>query len=502
MQRPLPDNDRLPHALYRSAQVREFDRIAIEEYAIPGRILMERAGEAAFARLRANWPVANAITLLCGIGNNGGDGYVVARLAQQAGMAPRVLQLGDESRLAGDALACARAYREAGGDVQPYRELPAGIDVIVDGVFGTGLEREVSGAWRTAIEAVNRHPAPVLALDIPSGVHADSGAVLGTAVRAEVTVSFIALKQGLFTGQGPSFCGRVHFAGLEVPARLYASQIASSRRIDWRQQADFLAPRARSAHKGDFGHLLVVGGAPGYAGAARLAAEAGARSGAGLVSLATHPAHAATLNLGRPELMVHAVASPRDLNSLLRKADVVAIGPGLGQGQWSRSLYARVLDTALPLVVDADALNLLAAEPGARENWILTPHPGEAARLLAGSSAGVERDRFAALLDLQRNYGGVVVLKGAGTLIAGPDARPPALCSEGNPGMASGGMGDLLTGILGALLAQGLELSEAAEMGVALHAAAADRAAREGERGLLASDLMPWIRKLVNGHVD
>ena len=499
MDRSTPHIDRLPHALYLAAQVRELDRIAIEEFGIPGRVLMERAGAAAFELLREQWPDARDITLLCGIGNNGGDAYVLARLALQQGYMVHLLQLGDPGRLQGDALACAEAYREAKGAVFSYEKLPLQTDLIVDGVFGTGLERTVAGRWRDALEAVNRHAAPVLALDIPSGLHADTGEVLGVAVEADACISFIGLKQGMFTAQGPGHCGLIRFNALDVPAAIYGRQLLSSRRLDWEQQSTMLAPRSRAAHKGHFGHLLVIGGAPGYSGAARLAAEAAARSGAGLVSVATHPEHAAVMNLHCPELMCHAVRDGGDLLALLKKASVVAVGPGLGQRAWSRELLGRALDSGLPMVVDADALNLLADDPMQRDDWILTPHPGEAGRLLGITSREVQADRFAAAARLHKQYGGVVVLKGAGTLIVDSTQRPLAVCSGGNPGMASGGMGDVLTGLLGGLLAQGFAAADAAAVGVCVHAAAGDGCAGEGERGMLASDLLPEIRRLLNG---
>jgi len=498
MPQPMPSSDRLPHALYQSAQVRALDRVAIEEYGIAGMTLMERAGAAAFRLLQRIWPQARDITVLCGIGNNGGDGYVLARLALEEGFKVHLLQLGDPARLQGDALDRAEAYRAAGGRVHGIEAIPEKTHLIVDAVFGTGLEREVAGRWRETLEAVNRHQAPVLALDIPSGLHSDSGQVLGMAVHAQATISFIGLKQGMFTGLGPSCCGNVHFDALEVPAVAYSTEILSTRRLDWQQQAGGLAPRLRSAHKGDFGHVLVVGGAPGFSGAARLAGEAAARSGAGLVSVATHPEHAFSLNTTRPELMCHGINDARELVPLLRRASVVAIGPGLGLSPWALALFDQVLQSDLPLVVDADALNLLATDPLQRRDWVLTPHPGEAARLLGCTAQAIQQDRFQAVERLQQRYGGVVVLKGAGTLIRDDSKRPLAVSSDGNPGMASGGMGDVLTGIIAGLLAQGFGPSDAAEMGVCLHGAAADRAAQQGERGLLASDLMSEIRPLLN----
>jgi len=494
----MPANDRLPHALYRAEQVRELDRIAIQEYGIPGLTLMERAGAEAFALLQAHWPDIRHVAVLCGIGNNGGDGYVLARLALQQGLEVGLLQLGDPGRLQGDALAVAERFKAAGGRVSSFQALPEKTGLIVDAVFGTGLEREVVGKWRQALERVNQSRAQVLALDIPSGLHSDTGQILGEAVRADATISYIGLKQGMFTGDGPACCGDIRFHALDVPARIYSREILAARRLDWRQQATRLSPRSRSAHKGNFGHVLVIGGDRGFSGAIRLAAEAAARSGAGLVTLATHPAHAALLNLDRPELMCQGVEHADDLAPLLRRATVVAIGPGLGQGAWGQALLGRVLESRLPLVVDADALNLLARDPLQRNDWILTPHPAEAARLLDCVTAEIQADRFEAAARLQSRFGGVVVLKGAGTLIRDGASRPVGICSDGNPGMASGGMGDVLTGVIAGLRAQGFALDESASLGVCLHAAAADMAAQGGERGLLAGDLMPELRRLLN----
>lgn len=495
----MPDTDHLPHALYRAEQVRALDRAAIQDHGIPGDELMARAGAAAYRLVRTRWPGARHLAVLCGGGNNGGDGYVLARLALLDGLAVEVLGLADPAALSGDARRMADAYLAAGGSVRPFDALPRRTDLIVDALLGTGLDRDVQGAWARAIVAANEHLAPKLAVDIPSGLHADTGRVLGVAVRADATISFIGLKQGLFTGEGPSCCGAVRFSALGIPAVVWSREILSARRIDWSKQAELLAPRPRSAHKGDFGTVLVVGGAPGMAGAARLAGEAALRTGAGLVAVATHPAHAAVVGAGRPELMCHGVADAAGLDALIDRADVVALGPGLGQGAWGRALYQRVLACQLPLVVDADALNLLATGPQTSARWVLTPHPGEAGRLLRCPTAEIQADRFAAVRNLQGAYGGVAVLKGAGTLVYGASHRPPGVCSAGNPGMASGGMGDALTGMIAALVAQGLHLEDAATAGVTLHAAAGDAAAAQGgERGLLASDLIEAIRPELN----
>lgn len=492
----------LPEALYYAAQSRQLDRVAIEERGIAGYELMQRAGAAAFSLLRARWPRARRVTVVCGPGNNGGDGYVIARLAAEAGLQAAVLVLGDPARLHGDALTARRAAMEhAGITGQPFNaEALQGSEVIVDAIFGTGLEREVTDEWRLAIDAINATPeAAVLAIDIPSGLHADSGRVLGVAVKAHVTISFIGLKAGLFTGRGRDYCGDIAFDNLGLPADLYDGIAPAARRISDRSLAGVLPHRRRSTHKGDVGHVAVIGGAPGMAGAACLAGEAAARTGAGLVTLVTHPTHAAYVSMVRSELLSHALAEGTALQAALRRATVIAIGPGLGQERWASSVLAGALDCRQPKVIDADALNLLAQEPQKRDDWILTPHPGEAARLLDATAAEVQAQRFDALRALLDRYGGVCVLKGAGTLIGQAGSSDIWLCDAGNPGMASGGMGDVLTGIVAALLAQRLDSFAAARLGVWLHATAADDAAKQdGEIGLLASDLLPFVRRRLN----
>jgi NAD(P)H-hydrate epimerase len=496
--RTIPFIDDLPYALYRADQVREFDRIAIDEFGIPGDILMERAGEHAFEYLQQRWPKARELLVICGLGNNGGDGYVVARHALQAGLRVRVLQLGDEQKIKGDALSKAQAWRDLGQHLEPFSGLPGKPDLIVDALLGTGLEREVAGIWRSTMEMINQHPAPVLSLDIPSGLDANTGHILGCALQADATVSFIGLKQGMFTGDGPDCCGDIVFHALEVPARIYARQLLACRRIDWAKESVRRPKRKRTAHKGDFGHLLVIGGDRGYPGAVRMAAEGAARCGAGLVSLATHPEHAAWSNLGRPELMSRGIADEGLPRELMGRVNSVVLGPGLGRSSWSEQIYQNAVATNLPLLVDADGLYWLGKRSQYRDNWILTPHPGEAARLLGWSVDRVQSDRFSALEALQQRFGGVVVLKGAGTLVSVLGHKPVALCSDGNPGMASGGSGDVLSGVIGAFIAQGYPLGEAAELGVCLHAAAGDRAAQKGEIGMLAGDLINELRVLLN----
>jgi len=371
--------------------------------------------------------------------------------------------------------------------------------VIVDALLGTGLGGDVRGPYLSAIELINRSELPVMAVDIPSGLCADTGVVLGDAVQADVTVTLIGLKRGLLTAQAPDYTGAVVFNDLQVPAAVYQQVPATVHRLELPTCLAWLQPRRQTAHKGDFGRLLVVGGDLGMAGALVMAAEAAARSGAGLVRAATHPEHITAMVARCPEVMALPVSNGQQLSEPLGATDVVVIGPGLGKSPWSEQMLHQVRQAGLPTLLDADALNLLAAgdvvATQCDSNWVLTPHPAEAARLLGISVAQVQADRFSAVQEISRRYGGVTLLKGAGTLIC--DGNSTLLCDCGNPGMASGGMGDVLSGIIGGLMAQGLSGMRAASLGAVLHAVAADRAAGDGQRSVLATDLLPPLRKLL-----
>ena len=495
----IPVMKTLPYDLYRAEQVRELDRLAIEYYGISGTSLMATAGQVLFDEIRLSWPRLRQLAVLVGGGNNGGDGYVVARLAKQAGLEVEVYYLVEPTHLSGDARHAWEEAEAAGVSMINYDgQRIDGHELIVDALLGTGLKGPVEGVWAEAITAINEAPCPVIAADIPSGLSADSGCVQACAVQADITVTFIGLKRGLFTADGPDHCGRLVFSDLNVPAEVYGHLAPAAQRIDYTSLSSLLAPRRFASNKGDYGHVLVVGGDLGMSGAARMAAEGAARVGAGLVSVATRAAHASMISSTRPELMCHGIEEAEALMPLLHRASVVAIGPGLGQGEWGRAMLACILESHLPLVLDADALNLLAVEPLRHDKWVLTPHPGEAARLLGCTAADIQQDRFSAVASLEASYGGITVLKGCGTLVLGGDGET-SLCSEGNPGMAVGGMGDVLTGVIAALIAQGLGLREAARLGVVIHAAAADSAVvHDGERGLMASDLFSHLRRLAN----
>lgn len=480
--------------LYLAKQIRAIDQLAIEQQGIAGIELMRRAGRAVFDVCQRLYPAASMV-VFCGAGNNAGDGYVVAKLALQLGLNVTVIHLAQPDSLRGDAFIASQDYLKIGGQLTPFKPaLELTEVVIIDALLGIGLKREVSGDYAAAIALINGSGCPVIAVDLPSGLNADTGKVLECAVKATATVCLVGLKQGMVTGMAAEYCGEITVATLAIPERVL-QQVAYSATL---MHGFHLPKRARHSHKGNYGHVLLVGGDVGYSGAIRLAAEASLRIGAGLVSIATRPQHAAFINAGRPELMCHGVETELALEPLLNRASVIVIGPGLGQTQWAKNLFKRLMQSDQPLVIDADALNLLAAQPLVNRNWVLTPHPGEAARLLKVTTASIENNRFAAVSALSKAYGGVAVLKGAGTLI--DNGVETVVATSGNPGMATGGMGDVLTGMIAGLVAQGLGLAKAAAAAVYLHGKAADLSAQQkGEIGLLASDLMPYIRKLING---
>ena len=466
---------------FRVEQVRALDAAAIAG-AWPGRELMERAGLAAWRLLRQRWPEARRIALVLGAGNNAGDAWVLARWAHLHGCEVELqATVSAWSGSAGEvaALAQARGLSAAAISAQGL----AAADVVVDAILGSGSRGAPRAEALAAIMAIRACTRPVLALDLPSGVDADRGGLLGSvAVQADCTLSFVAAKRGLYTGAAAAHAGQVWVDGLGIdldPSITAAVQEASAA----------LPLRARDAHKGDQGHVLVLGGNHGMSGAALLCARAAARGGAGRVSLISRPLTVQALPMLVPEIMTPPGGTDAELAAALQRADVCVLGPGLARDDWAQRLYAAVYASGRPCVLDADALRLLAAQPCAWPQAVITPHPGEAAALLGVDIATVQADRFAAAAELHRRYAATVVLKGNGSLIHG--AAGTALCRAGNPGMASAGMGDVLAGLLAALRAQGLAAQPAAAAAVYMHARSGDRlAAQRGERGLLASDII------------
>ena len=499
------DKTPFPSTLYSAAEVRALDQAAIAA-GTPGIQLMKRAGRAVFDVVQQTYPDVSLLTVYCGAGNNAGDGYVVAALAAQRRLPVQVIQVGALDKLTGDARLAYDFACQEGVAITPFEQAAVPVEgVVVDALLGIGLTGVVRAPFEQAINQINSCGLPVVAVDLPSGLNADNGAVQGCAVKADVTVTFIGTKRGLLTGRGPALCGKVVLAALAVSADILQTQAGSAEQLELTALLNTLAPRAADAHKGDFGHVMVIGGDTGYGGAALMAAEAAARTGAGLVSIATRPEHIPAILARRPEVMACGVVSGQELEPWLARPTVLVVGPGLGRSPWSEQMLQQAVKSGLPLVLDADALNILAAgrvvpENTRRDSWLLTPHPGEAARLLGMNTADIQQDRFAAVNAIQKRYGGAVILKGAGSLVAA-ETGSIGVVTAGNPGMATGGMGDVLSGILGGLIAQGMTVADAARLGACLHATAADLAADEvGQRGLLATDLIPYLCQLLSDH--
>lgn len=483
------------------------DRHLIASGAI-GFELMCRAGRAAWALIQQHWTHV-PLSVFCGSGNNGGDGLVVAALAHQAGWPVRVVMMAAPESLHNEAAEAWAMAERAGVTCVPLAAWqPLTHDeLIVDALLGIGVKGAPRAPMSQAIERINHVAQPVIALDVPSGLNVDTGNCAGACVQADLTITFIAAKPGLLTGQGPAVCGPVWWADLNSD-----TLSAPLPPIGFMPSADVLhlPQRQATAHKGDHGHLLLVGGDRGMGGAIILAAQAALRSGAGLVRVLTRAEHVTPLLQRQPEVMVDVLGddpsvADEQLVEALDWADTLVIGPGLGRHDWGRDLWRYVCaHWQGPMVADADALYWWAQgdTPSASlaATTLITPHPGEAARLLGEEIRAVQRDRLHAVEVLLEQYHcGAVILKGAGSLV-GPfsGAQRWMICPWGNPGMATGGTGDVLSGICGALSAQGRGLVNTAMTAVGVHARAGDCAARAGQRGLVASDLIGFVRHLLN----
>ena len=490
----------IPHSIWPADELRRAEKTAAESLGISLYELMERAGKAAFDMARSAYPAAAHWLILCGHGNNGGDGYVVARLAQAAGIRVTLMAQTVDKPLPEEAHTAHQAWLASGGTIhQTDIPWPQDVDLIIDALLGTGLQNAPRENVAGLVEQANLFPAPIIALDIPSGLNAQTGTAPGAVIHAAYTITFIALKPGLLTGKARDVVGQLRHHALGLEAWL-AKQQTHVHRLDASQLSQWFTPRRPTSHKGDHGRLVLIGGDRGTAGAIRMAGEAALRAGAGLVKLLTRVENIAPIITARPELMVDEL-TPQSLDESLEWADVVVIGPGLGQAPWGTQALRKIDNFRKPTLWDADALNLLAINPDKRHNRVITPHPGEAARLLSCSVAEIENDRLFSAQCLVQRYGGVVVLKGAGTIVA--DERGViSIIDAGNAGMASGGMGDVLSGIIGALLGQALSPYDAACAGCIAHGAAADElAARYGTRGMLATDLFSTLRRVVNPDV-
>lgn len=507
----------LPDELYTCAQVRTLEQAAIQA-GTPGIVLMKRAGRAAFNEILHRWPKVDQLLVFCGAGNNGGDGYVVAALAAQKKLPVTVFLQCASSASASqvthsqqaspannntDALSARDFALQEGVLIQTPPE--AGTikltehTVIVDALLGIGFHGALREPMRACTQLINQLARPVLALDLPSGLDGDSGWADPDAVVASATLTFVALKRGLFTGRAPALCGDILLDQLNIAQEIFQSQAAAARRV---RHPVPLPRRQIDSHKGDHGHVMIIGGDLGTGGAALLAAEAALMSGAGLVSLVTRPEHVSAALSRIPEVMTLGINAGVELEKLLGRADVLVIGPGLGQSAWSEQLLYFALNAqARPTLLDADALNLIAKNKARYRqlpHCLMTPHPGEAARLLECPVEDIQRDRFAASKKLHDFYAATVLLKGAGTVIHSDLGS--AVTNVGCAALATAAMGDVLSGVTGALLAQGLALHEAAIHAACAHGLAAEAAAENqaAERGIRATELLPLIRQQLN----
>jgi len=496
-------------------EMQELDRLASERYGIPTGQLMERAGEQLLAALTAHCaPLADKrIVIIAGKGNNGGDGLVLARLLHRQQVAVDTYLAADEAALRGLPREQLERLKQAGGrlhdrarwEAATLRQAVAAADVIVDALLGTGLTAPVDGLYAELIDLMNRAGAPIVAVDLPSGINADTGGVMGRAVRARLTVTFALPKLGLLLYPGAEHAGRVIVGDIGIPQEAAGQLAITTEQITPGLIGRALAPRAPQQHKGAFGHLLVVAGSVGKTGAAALCALGALRAGLGLVTIAVPR----SLNPILEGLVMEAMTAPvaettgqtiasKALNTLAALAqgkEAVALGPGLSLHPETQTVIRKLLPKlTCPVVLDADGLNAIAGHEAVvakqRAPVVLTPHPGEMGRLLGCSADRVEQDRPAAAREAAARYRAWVVLKGAHTLLAAPDGRL-WINTTGNPGMATGGTGDLLTGIIGSFLAQSLPLPDAAAAALYLHGLAGDLAARQtGEASLIAGDLL------------
>lgn len=484
--------------LFQVIDIKQIAQRAIKEQSLTTTILMGRAAQAAFDSIAHYYPKSENFAVFCGAGSNGADGLYFAAIAALAGKSVRCfctanIENLNEKQQKADAMA-----KEAGVSfISASQVITEDTDIIIDALMGLGCQGELSEDMQAIVELINNADLPVVSLDIPTGLNANTGAAAESSVIADLTISFIAPKIGCYMFRGPRLCGKLitHHLGIELHIIEEQDPVATLLSEKFIRQC--LPKRKKEAHKGDYGHVLVIGGDYGMGGAVRMAAEAAMRTGAGSVTVATRPEHLNVVSGARPEIMCYEVRSGEDLEPLIAKSKVIVLGPGLGRTDWAKSLFDTVVQSDVPKILDADALRLLSDNPLKRDDWILTPHPGEAADLIRHSCPDIQGHRLESVREIQMLYGGVAILKGHGTLVN--DGKGVRLCHAGNPGMATAGMGDILSGVLGGLVAQGLTLPQSAGVGVLVHARSADMAVQEmGERGLLATDLLPYLRVLVN----
>ena len=476
--------------LYHPEKVYQLDRAAVEQDGLAEIELMRRAGQRVWSAITTRWPELTRITVFAGAGNNGGDAFVVALSAHQQGLEVQLLIKGDLSRQSDTSRHFRQLWEQAGGAYEDWQGQAISGEAIVDGLLGIGLQRELDEQWQKLIVAINQCDLPRVAIDIPSGLNGLTGNPQPIAVKAQLTVTFIGVKTGQFLADGPDYCGELIYEDLGIST---AARLGVEAAINTIETCQLPPPRRLNSHKNHFGNLLVVGGDQGMSGAVALAAQAALRSGAGLVTALVHPECCNSL-ASFPEVMT---LSWDALETRLSQANVIVVGPGLGDGAAATQCLQILQRVTLPMVVDASALKPEFLQSLKSKQVVITPHPGEAATLLSSSSADIQADRLKACNHLVKTYSTTCVLKGSGSLI-GQQGELPALNTRGNPGMASAGMGDVLSGIIAALLGQGLAPFEAAKSAVFIHGLCAEACCADQDQiGIIASDVISHIPAVI-----
>ena len=475
--------------LYAPEAVYRLDQAAVAVDGFSEIELMRRAGERVWSEMIDRWPAIRSITVFAGSGNNGGDAFVVACCARSQGVDVQLIVQGDLERQSDTARHFRELWLQAGGQWQNWEEQELTGEVVVDGLLGIGLQRELAPDWQKMIAAINDHPGSRVAIDIPSGLNGLTGTPQPVAVDADLTVTFIGAKTGQFLADGPDYCGELVFDALGVSEKTRATVEPTLPVIE---RCRLPSPRRRNSHKNRYGHVLIVGGDRGMSGAVALAAHAALRSGAGLVTALVHPECQQQL-APIAEVMVLDWSS---LDAKLEEASVIVVGPGLGDSEAALACLQKIRTRDLPMVIDASALRKDFVDTLASANAVITPHPGEAGRLLDIDAAQVQQDRLGACRELAHRYSVACILKGSGTLVA--RGEQIAVNLSGNPGMATAGMGDVLAGMVGAYLGQDLDAFDAACSAVHVHALTADLYTEDYDQtGLIASDVIHRIPRIV-----
>lgn len=474
--------------LYQREQVYRLDQQTIKMDAQPALLLMHKAATATWHALQQRWPECQKLVILAGAGNNGGDAFALALLAKQA-KTISLYMIGDSERQSPESTYYREAWLAQGGEVLTWEGECPECDVIVDGLLGIGLNKDLDQHWQSLIAQINSTQAVRVCIDIPSGLNADTGVAMPCAIRADLTVSFIGRKIGCWLADGPDYCGELVFDDLGISTSALNAEAAICSIIH-SNNIQLPIKRSRNSHKNQFGHILIVGGDRGMPGAVRLSAMAALRAGAGMVSVCVHPDNYTAIAAADPELMI---GTWDELERLLARATVVVIGPGLGQSTTAQNLLGVLSACKIPMVIDADALHADVLDNMQSERIVITPHPGEAARLLHCTVAQIQQDRVKALQQITQQWNAACVLKGSGSLV-GLRHGSLSLCQNGHAGMATAGSGDVLSGLVAAYLGQGLTPLEAATGAVYVHARAAEHYARATHaNSLIASDLLQYI---------